>query len=277
MQHQVAAEAIASRLRQQPFPQDLVILGSGLGRFGENLEARHEIAYEDVPHFPTSTVSGHAGRLIIGTAAGRPLACMQGRMHYYEGYSAEQIAVPIRAFAHLGVKRILMTNAAGGIGEHLHPGDLMVIDDHINLTGRNPLVGPEHEALGPRFPDMSQAWDPALREGLREAGATSGVALKAGIYVQVLGPSFETPAEIRMLGRLGADAVGMSTVPECIVARSLGIRVAGLSLITNYAAGRVPDSVLTLEETMDEAALAYERVRDLLLAYYAAPVTDSTA
>ncbi len=268
MQHEAAGAAIAARAGSD-FPEDLVILGSGLGRFGESLEVTCEIAYTDIPHFPAATVTSHAGRLIVGTLNGRPLVCMQGRMHYYEGYDGAAIALPIRALGDLGVRRLLMTNAAGGIAERLHPGDLMIIDDHINLTGRNPLVGPNEDALGPRFPDMNRAWDPALAGHLERAAASIGVELERGVYAQVLGPSFETPAEIRMLATLGADAVGMSTVPECIVARHLGMRVAGLSLITNYAAGRVADQVLTLEEAIDEAERAAHRLRDLLIAYYA--------
>lgn len=264
-----AAQAIADLLGGAPVAPDLVVLGSGLGRFGENLTVTHEIPYHAVPHFPHATVSGHAGRLLFGHLGDRPMVCMRGRMHYYEGYEGHRIAVPIRALHRLGVRRMFVTNAAGGINPAFRPGDLMRIDDHINLTGRNPLVGPNDDALGPRFPDMSRAWDPALGEHLEEAASATGVTLQRGIYVQVLGPSFETPAEIRMLAHLGADAVGMSTVPECIVARHLGMRVAGISLITNYAAGLKPDQTLTLEETMREADAAYDRLRRLLLAYYA--------
>lgn len=274
--HLEAAAAIAERLGggDVPIGADLLMLGSGLGRFGENLRIAHEIPYEAIPHFPPATVSGHAGRLLFGWLGDRPLVCMRGRMHYYEGYDGRSIAVPIRALHHLGVRRLCMTNAAGGINTQFHPGDLMRIDDHINLTGRNPLVGANEDALGPRFPDMSRAWDPELGEHLTRAAAASGVALHRGVYVQVLGPSFETPAEIRMLRHLGADAVGMSTVPECIVARHLGMRVAGISLITNYAAGVRPDQTLTLEETMREADAAYDRLRALLLAFYAEPLPD---
>ncbi|MEO0420815.1 MAG: purine-nucleoside phosphorylase [Pseudomonadota bacterium] len=264
-----AADAIRRLAGTDALGEDAVVLGSGLGRFGETLTLRAEIAYEDIPQFPRSTVSGHRGRLLVGDLPnGRPILCMQGRMHYYEGYSAAQIALPVRTLHALGVERMLMTNAAGGIHPDFKPGDLMRIDDHINLTGCNPLIGPNDDTLGPRFPDMSRAWDPALGEHLQRAGERSGVPLQRGVYVQVTGPSFETPAEIRMLGRLGADAVGMSTVPEAITARHLGVRIAGISLITNYAAGLQPNQTLTLEEAMEEAAAAYERLRDLLLAYY---------
>ncbi|MEM9383754.1 MAG: purine-nucleoside phosphorylase [Pseudomonadota bacterium] len=268
-EHQHAAQAIRRFVGRAPLGEDAIILGSGLGRFAETLRLRAEIAYEQIPHFPRSTVSGHRGRLLLGELPnGRSLLCMQGRMHYYEGYSAAQIALPVRTLHALGVKRLMMTNAAGGIHPQLTPGDLMRIDDHINLTGRNPLIGDNDENIGPRFPDMSRAWDPALGEHLQRASERSGVSLRRGVYVQVTGPSFETPAEIRMLGRLGADAVGMSTVPEAITARHLGVRIAGISLITNYAAGLQPNQTLTLEETMQEAAAAFERLRDLLLAYY---------
>jgi inosine/guanosine/xanthosine phosphorylase family protein len=276
MDHVEAAEAIAATIKA-PMPEDLVVLGSGLGPFADSLEARTEIPYESIPHFPASTVAGHAGRLVVGRLpGGGRLVCMQGRMHYYEGYAPEQIAVPIRALAALGVRRMVMTNASGGISEHLHPGDLMLIDDHINLTGRNPLAGPNDDAVGPRFPDMSEAWDPALSRALEAAGERAGVALKRGVYVQVLGPSFETPAEIRMLARLGADAVGMSTVPECIVARHAGVRVAGISLVTNYAAGRVAGQVLTLEEALAVADDASETLRGLLREFYAGGSSGSS-
>jgi purine-nucleoside phosphorylase len=274
MKHHDAADAIRKQLGTD-LPADLLVLGSGLGRFGEHLDAMVRIPYAEIPHFPASTVSGHAGQLLVGQAAGRPLVCMQGRQHYYEGYSDQDIALPLRAMARLGVKRVLMTNAAGGIGEHLRPGDLMLIEDHINLTGRNPLVGPNDEALGPRFPDMSRAWDADTMARLDAAASRTGMELRRGVYVQVLGPSFETPAEIRMLAAMGADAVGMSTVPECIVAKHLGLTVAGLSLITNYAAGRVPGHTLTLEEALEEAQRAGDRLSDLLLAYYATPNSES--
>ncbi len=278
MQHLDAARAIEHLANTSSFGEDAIILGSGLGRFGENLTLRAELAYEEIPHFPRATVSGHRGRLLLGELpSGRTLLCMQGRMHYYEGYSGAQIALPVRALHALGIRRVLMTNAAGGIHPDFKPGDLMRIEDHINFTGRNPLIGENDESLGPRFPDMSRAWDPALGGHLQRAAARSGIELQHGVYAQVTGPSFETPAEIQMLGRLGADAVGMSTVPEAITARHLGLRVAGISLITNYAAGLQPNQTLTLEETMQEAAAAYERLRSLLLTYYADdPPSEST-
>ncbi len=264
-----AAEAISAGL-DRPFPHTAIVLGSGLGRFHENMQLTATIDYADIPHFPVSTVAGHAGRLLVGRVGGLPLACMQGRMHYYEGYSPSQLAVPVRTLHQLGVNTLVVTNAAGGIAEQMGPGTLMMIDDHINLSGRNPLSGPNDDDLGVRFPDMSCAWDKGLRETLVQAGVSSGVALQHGVYMQITGPNFETPAEIRMMGRLGADVVGMSTVPECLVARHAGMRVAGLSVITNWAAGLQPDHELTHEETIEVADAAYQDTRQLLLAFFAA-------
>ena len=206
-----------------------------------------EIAYEDLPGFPVSTVEGHAGRLLWGEIAGVPLYCMQGRFHYYEGYSMEEVTLPVRVFARIGVQGLLLTNAAGGIREGFFPGDLMLVTDHINFMGVNPLRGPNADAFGPRFPDMTAAWDPDLRDCLLRAARDASVRLHQGTYLAVSGPSFETPAEIRAFAGLGADAVGMSTVPECLVARHAGLRVGGISCITNLAA-HVGGETLTHEE-----------------------------
>ena len=251
------------------FPKTAFILGSGLGPLAQKIEQPVDIAYGRIPGFPVPTVAGHEGRLRIGTLAGHRIACMQGRLHAYEGHPAQAIAVPIRILRRLGVERLVLTNASGGLRRDLPAGTLMIVEDHINFSGRNPLIGPNDESIGPRFPDMSHAYDPDLRAQLEAAAARAGVAVKKGVYVYVLGPSFETPAEIRMFAALGADAVGMSTVPECIAAVHCGIRVAALSVITNLAAG-LGATPLTHQETLDEAAKAYDRVEKLMMCFFAA-------
>lgn len=218
-------------------PPLLLVLGSGWGEAVERLiETEAALGYEEIPGFPVSTVAGHAGRLVVGRVAGRQVLIMQGRFHYYEGYSMQEITFPIRVFKDLGGQALFLTNAAGGIDAAFSPGDLMVIRDHLNLMGDNPLRGPNEDRWGPRFPDMTSAWDADLREVLHTAGAESGVMLQEGVYCAVSGPNFETPAEVRAFAFLGANAVGMSTVPECLVARHMGLRVVGLSCITNVAA-----------------------------------------
>ncbi len=247
-------------------PATALVLGSGLGPFGERMAQDLIVPYAEIPGFPVSTVPGHTGRLLIGRAGDRPLVCMQGRMHLYEGYSPAHLALPIRTLRRLGVERLILTNAAGGVARDLGPGALMAIADHINLSGQNPLIGPNDPAIGPRFFDMSNAYDRDLRATLLNAGARVGVAVRAGTYLFTLGPNFETPAEVRMMERLGADAVGMSTVPECLVANHCGMKVVGLSVITNFAAGISPHT-LTHQETLAEAERAYARVERLLLAF----------
>ena len=222
-------------------PDVAVVLGSGLGAFAERLEDAAVIPYAEIPGFPVSRVVGHAGRLVVGglrTAHGTAVvAAMQGRVHLYEGWSADDAAFGVRVLGGLGVRALLLTNAAGGIAPAFATGDLVRITDHLNLTGQSPLVGENDEKLGPRFPDMSAAWDPALAELLDAAAAAAGVKLGRGVYAGLLGPSYETPAEVRMLRTLGADLVGMSTVVEAIAARHIGLRIAGLSVVTNLAAG----------------------------------------
>ncbi|MEM7568418.1 MAG: purine-nucleoside phosphorylase [Pseudomonadota bacterium] len=249
------------------FPKTALVLGSGLGPFGEEIELETIIPYGEIPGFPQSTVAGHEGRFLIGKAAGHPVICMQGRVHLYEGYPASLLAVPIRVLKTLGIERLILTNAAGSIRPDMPPGSLMMITDHINLSGQNPLIGPNADDFGPRFHDVSEAWTPALQEALLDASAASGVALHRGVYLQVTGPNFETPAEIRAFGRLGADAVGMSTVPEVLVASHSGMQVAGISLITNMAAGLSPVE-LTHTETIEEAEKAYEKIKALLQAFF---------
>lgn len=242
-----------------------VVLGSGLGRLAERLERAVVIPYEEIPYFPVSRVAGHAGRLVLGELRvgerAVPLVMMQGRVHTYEGWSAEDAAFGARVLCQLGVQALLVTNAAGGVNPSFAPGDLVRISDHLNLSGQNPLAGENDERLGPRFPDLSDAYDPRLGALLDEAAAETGVALRSGVYACMSGPSYETPAEIRMLRAMGADLVGMSTVLEVIVARHMGVPVAGLSVVTNRAAG-LARKPLSHEEVAETA----ERVGDRLAA-----------
>jgi purine-nucleoside phosphorylase len=237
------------------------VLGSGLGGLAKRIEQPRSIAYLDLPGFATPTVPGHAGRLIAGRLAGRPVVAMAGRFHVYEGHSAAQSAFPVRVLHALGAGTLLLSNAAGGIRRSLKPGDLMIIRDHVNLTWRNPLTGPVVPG-DERFPDMSDPWDPALRALLAESAAAAGVPVTEGVYFGLSGPSYETPAEVRMLEKLGADAVGMSTVHEVIVARAIGMRVAGMSCITNPGAGlgEQPISHAEVLEVMKAAGRKFEEV-----------------
>jgi purine-nucleoside phosphorylase len=214
-----------------------VVLGSGLGAVADRLEGAVSIPYEEIPEFPAASVAGHAGRLVVGTLGSVPVAVMQGRVHAYEGWSAEELVFGVRLLAATGVRALLLTNAAGAVNPTLAPGDLVRITDHLNLTGLNPLTGPNDDRIGSRFPDMSQPYDPQLGALLEASAGRLGMALGAGVYAGVAGPSYETPAEIRMLRTLGADLVGMSTVLEVIAARHAGVRVAAVSLVTNLAAG----------------------------------------
>ncbi len=250
------------------FPRTVLVLGSGIGRFSERLEDARSLSYAAIPGFAPSTVQGHAGRLMAGQLAGRKLAVMAGRIHLYEGHPPQAIATMIRVLKSVGVERLILTNAAGGLRPDMPAGTLMIIDDHINFTGRNPLVGANDEAFGPRFPDMTYAYDPQLRAALKAAAGTAGVPVRNGTYVFVLGPSFETPAEIRLFAGWGADAVGMSTVPECIAANHCGMKVAGLSLVTNLAAG-LAAGTLSHAETLAESEKAYGAVEKLLLTFFA--------
>ena len=233
---QRAAEYVRKRIRTRP--EIALILGSGSGSLADSIEAPAAIPYARIPGWPVSTVKGHAGRLVAGVLAGKPVAVMQGRVHFFEGYSAEQTAFPVRVLRQLGINIFIIINAAGGIHPDFQPGDLMLITDHINLLGlggANPLRGPNDERLGPRFPDMSRAYDRDLQEAAWRAAAETGLFLRQGVYAGVAGPSFETPAELRFLRMIGADAVGMSTVSEVIAARHGGTRVLGISVISNRA------------------------------------------
>ena len=235
---QTAADAVRARVRA--LPTAAIVLGSGLGDFAAGLADATSIKYTELPHWPVSTVPGHEGRLVIGTTQGRLVAALAGRCHLYEGFDGQAITFATRVMGLLGVKQLILTNAAGGVNTSFSQGALMVIDDHINLTGQNPLAGPNDDRLGPRFPDMSAVYSSRLRGLADEAAKASGVALAHGVYAALLGPSYETPAEIRYLRTIGADAVGMSTVSEAIVARHMGLDVLGLSCITNMAAGVLP-------------------------------------
>ena len=223
--------------RAVPAPQIGIVLGSGLGGLADQIEAPVFVDYHDLPGFPVSTAPGHKGRFVFGQLGGRTVVCMQGRLHYYEGHPMIAIALPVRVMKALGVKALILTNACGGVNFDFKVGDIMLIDDHINMMGCNPLIGPNADEFGPRFPDMSAAYSPALREAAEAAGAALGIPLRHGVYLGYSGPSFETPAEIRAFRTLGADAVGMSTVPEAIAASHCGLPVLGISLITNMAAG----------------------------------------
>ncbi len=234
-------------------PKVALILGSGLGVVGEEIAEAATIPYSEIPEFPAATIVGHEGNLVLGTWKECPVVAMQGRFHRYEGYSLKQVTFPVLVMHKLGAQILIVTNAAGGINRSFSAGDLMLIADHINLMGDNPLQGPNDESLGPRFPDMSQAYDPRLRSLAQEVASQQSIDLKQGTYVGVQGPTFETPAEIQMLRAMGADAVGMSTVPEVIVANYLGMRVLGLSCITNMAAGILPQP-LSHEEVLETSS-----------------------
>lgn len=251
-----AARIVRSRTKLEP--RIAIVLGSGLGGFADDFEEPVGVPYEEIPGFVRSTAQGHAGRLVIGKVDEVPVVAMQGRVHYYEGYSLEEVTFPIRTFKLLGVKTLILTNASGGINVELSQGALMVISDHLNLMGDNPLRGPNDERFGPRFPDMSAVYAPELQQMVIEEARTIGVEVRRGIYGALSGPSYETPSEIHLLRSLGADAVGMSTVPEAIVARHMGLDVLGISCITNMAAG-ISDAPINHEEVMATG----DRVRDV--------------
>jgi purine-nucleoside phosphorylase len=240
-----------------------LILGSGLGGFCETMQHREAMRFEEIPNFPRATITGHVGRLVFGDVMGVPVAALAGRVHFYEGNSMAQVGFPVRVLGCLGIRRLIITNAAGGINAAFQPGDLMLIRDHINLMGANPLAGGNIDELGPRFPDMSEAYDSAMCEAALRAAAGTGVKLKVGVYVALSGPSYETPAEIGMCRILGGDAVGMSTVPEVIVANHMGIRVLGVSCITNMAAGLLPRR-LSHEEVLETTERTKEKFSLLL-------------
>jgi purine-nucleoside phosphorylase len=256
---EMAAQFLLSKVSVHP--RIGLVLGSGLGSFADELSQAMRIPYTTIPHFPPSTAIGHAGQMVIGKVGSVPVAAMQGRVHLYEGYSAQEVAFPIRVFGRMGIRAVILTNAAGGINLNYHQGALVVISDHINLQGQNPLVGPNDDRFGERFPDMTQAYSKRYREIAREAARRSGQVLNSGVYAAVLGPSYETPAEIRYLRAIGADLVGMSTVPEVIAARHMGIEVLAISCVTNMAAG-ILDQPLSSAEVFETT----ERVREEFVA-----------
>ena len=256
-----AARIIRSRTTETP--RVAIVLGSGLGGFADDFDEPVGIPYEEIPGFARSTAEGHAGRLVIGKIDQVPLVAMQGRVHFYEGYSLEQVTFPIRAFKLLGIKTLILTNAAGGVNVQLTQGALMVLSDHLNLMGDNPLRGPNDSRFGPRFPDLTSAYSPELQEIVVEEAKALGVEIRRGIYAALSGPSYETPAEIHLLRALGADAVGMSTVPEVIVARQMNIEVLGISCITNMAAG-ISDQPINHEEVMATGDRVRETFTQLL-------------
>jgi purine-nucleoside phosphorylase len=239
----VEETAAAIRARGGALPETAVVLGSGLGDFADTLLDAIATPYGDLPHWPASQVIGHEGRLVIGTVAGKRIAALSGRAHFYEGHDLATVIFPTRVMGRLGVRQIILTNAAGGINTGFAQGALMIIDDHINLLGSNPLVGPNDERFGLRFPDMSEVYSSRLRRIADAAARAKGIPVSHGVYVAVHGPSYETPAEIRAFRTLGADAVGMSTVPEAIAARHIGVEVLGISCITNMAAGVLPHPI----------------------------------
>jgi len=247
-------EEAAGALRQRlaPVPDIAVVLGSGLGDFADALEHPTVVPYGEIPHWPVSRVVGHAGRLVAGDAAGRPVIALSGRSHVYEGHPMGVVTFATRVLGRLGVKTLIVTNAAGGINERFSSGALMLIDDHVNFMGSNPLIGPNDDRFGARFPDMSEVYSARLRGVAAEVARDLGLPLEHGVYIGVHGPSYETPAEIRAFRVLGADAVGMSTVPETIVARHMGMEVLGISCITNMAAGVLPQA-LVHDEVMETA------------------------
>lgn len=248
---ELAAKFILARTRLRP--RIAVVLGSGLGAFAGELAIAAGVDYAGIPGFPVSTVEGHAGRMVISRTGSVPVAALEGRLHFYEGYSMDEVTFPVRVLARMGVRALVITNAAGGISPDYRQGALVLIRDHLNLQGTNPLVGHNDPRFGPRFPDMTHAYSERLRRIAREEGQRQGLAMQEGVYAAVTGPSFETPAEIRALRALGADLVGMSTVPEVIVARQMGLEVLGISCVTNLAAG-ILDQPISHEEVLETGA-----------------------
>ncbi|UTW54836.1 purine-nucleoside phosphorylase [Kordiimonas sp. SCSIO 12610] len=259
---QACAEFVRGKVNGD-IPKTAMILGSGLNSLADSIEDAVVFPFNELPHFPVTTVQGHAGRMLIGKLEGVPVICMQGRVHGYEGHSGEKLAFATRVLWALGVETLVVTNAAGSLDTEAAPGSLMAITDHINLSGINPLTGINDDRIGVRFPDMGNAWDAELTQKLHKAADGLDFPLFSGVYIMVKGPNFETPAEIRAFRTMGANAVGMSTVPECLAARHCGMKVVGISSITNYAAGMV-EGELTHDETMEYGAKAAVNLEKLL-------------
>jgi inosine/guanosine/xanthosine phosphorylase family protein len=264
----IAALVAAVRQRTDLVPEVGVVLGSGLGGLADDLEDAVAIPFADLPGWPAATAPGHVGRLLLGRLAGRQVVMLQGRFHLYEGNDPGLVVQPVLLFHALGARIVVLTNAAGGLDPSFGPGTPMIMRDHINLTGRSPLLGPNADELGPRFPDMTDAWSPRLRSRLHAAADAEGVAVREGVYIGLAGPAYETPAEVRMLAGLGGDAVGMSTVLECIAARWVGLEVCGLSLITNAGAG-YSGSPLTHAEVLEAGAEAGPRLTRMIRRFIA--------
>ncbi len=260
--------------KTQHKPRIGLVLGSGLGSLADLIENPTHIPYTDIPHFFGTSIEGHAGKMVLGTLSSIPIVCLQGRFHYYEGYSMAQVVFPTRVLCALGIHTLLLTNAAGGINTRYRPGDLMIINDHLNLMGDNPLKGPNLEELGPRFPDLSEAYFKEGVAALKQSAEELKITHHLGVYAGLIGPTYETPAEVRMMRTLGADAVGMSTVPESIAANHLGVRVAGVSCITNLAAGLSPQK-LSHQEVIDTSKAAGSSLTQLLSKVI--PMLDSSA
>lgn len=258
---QTAYDSIKNRISVKP--DIALILGSGLGDFADHIENKTYIPYHEIAGFPVSTVAGHAGTYVFGSLSGKKIVAMQGRVHYYEGYDMQQVVMPVRIMRMMGADTLILTNAAGGINPEFTPGDLMMITDHITSFVPSALIGPNDEELGTRFPDMSNVYDKGLQEKLRRAAKANAIELKCGVYLQTTGPAYETPAEIRMFGRLGADAVGMSTACEAMAAVHMGMRVAGVSCITNMAAG-LSQAPLDHSEVSDTAKRISEQFSSLI-------------
>ena len=260
-----AAEYILSHTEQRPTVG--LVLGSGLGDFADTLENAQRIPYAEIPNFPLPTVEGHSGALVFGTKQGQSVVVLQGRLHYYEGFTQQELTLPIRVLAAIGIKTLVLTNAAGGVNLNYKPGTLMLISDHINYSGANPLIGPNLEKFGPRFPDMSDLYTASLRAAIKEKAAAAGIPLEEGVYLMYSGPNYETPAEIRAFRIMGADAAGMSTAPEALVAGHSGLNVVGVSCITNMAAGILPVK-LNHAEVVETAAIVHDlfhKLVDLIL------------
>ncbi len=258
-----AARHIMAEAKERT-PRVAVVLGSGLGGVAQAVEDAVEIPYGVIPHFVTSTVQGHEGKLIIGACGGVDVVLMKGRVHFYEGYAMEEVTLPVRVFNLMGIRSLILTNAAGGVAPHLFAGSLMAITDHINLMGENPLRGPNDERFGPRFPDMTGVYTPSYLEAAHDVAREIGVVLHEGVYMSLRGPTYETPAEIRMMRKLGADAVGMSTVPEAAVARHCGMKVLAISCITNVAAG-LSTSEINHNEVMTVGERAGKQLAELIV------------
>ena len=260
-----AAEFIRQRLTK--LPTIGLILGSGLGDFADTLEDAVKIPYSQIPNFPVPTVPGHSGAMVFGKKCGQTVVVLQGRIHYYEGLPQKEITLPIRVLAALGVKTVVLTNACGGVNLSFKPGDLMLISDHINFSGSNPLIGANLDTFGPRFPDMSDLYTASIRAAIKEKASAAGIELQEGVYAMYSGPNYETPAEIRMFRIMGADTVGMSTVPEALVAGHCGMQVVGISCITNMAAGILPVKLSHAEvmETADRVHDKFQKLLDILL------------